>query len=264
MEEEKTRLEKRLDEHLERALSMRPFSKDKLMPNLLLVGSFGTGKSYITSKWAKRNGINLVDIGIEGWEGSLREWVFTSIIRPNTVLNFYRFDNSDKKTRALFSDLMERHVLQTSLGEMFLPEILFSIATVWPPEDESSDSGEPLTEEEEQKFERYNVNCYKDEFLRYVNDYYAAKIESAKKEGDGEYALRLQRSAAMTNHIVKDPRFQFQSDAGDPTYNGFFRLMRFSGGEKKKVLKYWNFCHAPNLKPVIEEILSDYSDDTEE
>ncbi len=267
---EKTRLEKRLDEHLERALQMKPFSKDKLMPNLLLEGSTGTGKTSITEKWAKDNGINLFEIHINSWRGVSKEQVgiffseeksMKDLSVPNTVLFFDMYELGNKQTRVAFSDLMERHVLHTPQGEVFLPEVLFAIATVWPSDEEHSLVKEPLTEEEKQKFERYTVDCYKDEYLRYINDHYSIIIECMNEEGDEEEVLECRRKLAIATHILQDPRFQFKADNGFPTYMTFSGLLVLCDGTKRDFLKKWNGrCHAPNLKPVIEEILSDYND----
>ena len=71
--EKKTKLEQRLDEHLERALAMQPFSEGKLSPNLLLEGETGTGKTSITRKWARKNDINLFFINVPYWIDSTQK-----------------------------------------------------------------------------------------------------------------------------------------------------------------------------------------------
>ena len=67
MEECKTKLERRLDAHLAKALAMQPFSAGNLAPNLLLEGETGTGKTAITMKWAEENGIKLFGINVSLW-----------------------------------------------------------------------------------------------------------------------------------------------------------------------------------------------------
>ena len=267
---EKTKLEKRLDEHLERALQMKPSCKGKLMPSLLLEGSTGTGKTSITRKWAKDNGVNLCHIQVNLWRGVSKEQVeaafseeasLKNLSLQNTILLFDNFDLGEEKTRALFSDLMEHHVLHTPNGELFLPEVLFAIAVVWPSGEGHPLVKEPLTEAEKRKFECYTVDYDKEEYLDYIRKYYSKKIERAKETGKRERVLVLRRRMAIAEHILKHPRFQFKDDHGFPTYSSISRLLDGCDGTKNDFLDHWDSCtHAPDLKPVMEEILSAYSD----
>ena len=138
MEQFKTKLERRLDEHLAKALAMQPFTEGNVAPNLLLEGETGTAKTGITQKWAKENGIKLFEINVSLWVNFPKnmndiyyvgEESIRALSEPKTVLFLDNYDLGTEKCRLIFSNLVERHVLSTVNGDLFLPNILFAIAT---------------------------------------------------------------------------------------------------------------------------------------
>ena len=293
MEQFKTKLEQRLDEHLAKALAMQPFSEGNVAPNLLLEGETGTGKTEITQKWAKENGIKLFGINVSFWINFAKnmndiyyvgEESIRALSEPKMVLFLDNYDLGTEKCRSIFSNLVERHVLSTANGDLFLPNILFAIATAWPIPELHTLVESPLTNVEKQKFERYTVECDKEEHLRFLNDVYNFYIESAMKEGDEEFVKECKGRIALANCILRDERFIYtsleslkedyekakesgekpKSKHGLTTYASFNTCLFASDGSKKSFLKEWDSCSVEQAqKPIIEEILRDYKDVTD-
>ena len=291
--EKKTKLEQRLDEHLERALAMQPFSEGKLSSNLLLEGETGTGKTSITTEWAGKNDINLFSINVSYWIDSTQKTIdllyggeecIRNLSKPKTVLFLEHYDLGTEKCRSFFSNLVERHILPTVNGDLFLPNILFTIATAWPFPELHTLVTSPLTEAEKQKFEIYTVECDKEEHLSYLNDVYNSYIESAIKEGDEKFVKECKGRIALANHILSDKRFAYTSSEslkedyekakkagrklgsgrGLTTYAAFNRVLLASDGSKRSFLESWDSCAVEaEQKPIIEEILKDYKDVTD-
>lgn len=293
MEECKTKLERRLDEHLAKALAMQPFSAGNLAPNLLLEGETGTGKTEITKKWAEENGIKLFGINVSLWVNFPKnmndiyyvgEESIRALSEPKTVLFLDNYDLGTEKCRLIFSNLVERHVVPTASGDVFLPNILFAIATAWPIPELHTLVESPLTDAEKQKFERYTVECDKEEHLHYLNDVYNDCIELAKEKGDEESVKEYKGRIALANCILRDERFVYtsleslkedyekakergakpKSKHGLTTYASFNTCLLASDGSKKSFLKAWDSCFVEQAqKPIIEEILRDYKDVTD-
>lgn len=293
MEECKTKLEQRLDAHLAKALAMQPFSAGNLAPNLLLEGETGTGKTEITKKWAEENGIKLFEINVSLWVNFPKnmndiyyvgEEIIRALSEPKTVLFLDNYDLGTEKCRLIFSNLVERHVVPTASGDVFLPNILFAIATAWPIPELHTLVESPLTDAEKQKFERYTVECDKEEHLHYLNDVYNDCIEWAKEEGDEESVKEYKGRIALANCILRDERFVYtsleslkedyekakerrakpKSKHGLTTYTSFNTVLSFSDGSKRSFLKCWDSCFVEQAqKPIIEEILRDYKDVTD-
>lgn len=293
MEECKTKLEQRLDAHLAKALAMQPFSAGNLAPNLLLEGETGTGKTAITEKWAEENGINLFGINVSLWVNFPKnmndiyyvgEEIIRALSEPKTVLFLDNYDLGTEKCRLIFSNLVERHVVPTASGDVFLPNILFAIATAWPIPELHTLVESPLTDAEKQKFERYTVECDKEEHLHYLNDVYNDCIELAKEKGDEEFVKEYKGRIALANCILRDERFVYtsleslkedyekakerrakpKSKHGLTTYTSFNTVLSFSDGSKRSFLECWDSCFVEQAqKPIIEEILRDYKDVTD-
>ena len=293
MEECKTKLEQRLDAHLAKALAMQPFSAGNLAPNLLLEGETGTGKTAITEKWAEENGINLFEINVSFFSDSTQKTIdmlyggekyIRNLSNPKTVLFLDNYDLGTEKSRSFFSNLVERHVVPTASGDVFLPNILFAIATAWPIPELHTLVESPLTDAEKQKFERYTVECDKEEHLHYLNDVYNDCIELAKEKGNEEFVKEYKGRIALANCILRDERFVYtsleslkedyekakerrakpNSKHGLTTYASFNTCLLASDGSKKSFLKEWDSCFVEQAqKPIIEEILRDYKDVTD-
>ena len=293
MKEFKTKLEERLDAHLAKALAMQPFSERNVAPNLLLEGETGTGKTEITYKWAKNNGIKLFEINVSYWTNFTQkindtyyvgEETIHALSEPKTVLFLDNYDLGTEKCRSLFSNLVERHILPTANGDLFLPNILFAIATAWPIPELHSLVESPLTEAEKQKFERYTVECDKEEHLHYLTDAYGSYIESATEDGNEELVKKFKGRIALANRILRDERFVYTTSEelkeeyekakkqgrkpyikhGWTTYASFNTVLSASDGSKRSFLKKWDSCFVDSeQKPIIEEILRDYKDVTD-
>ncbi len=293
MEEFKTKLERRLDEHLAKALAMQPFTEGNVAPNLLLEGETGTAKTEITQKWAKENGIKLFEINVSLWVNFPKnmndiyyvgEESIRALSEPKTVLFLDNYDLGTEKCRLIFSSLVERHVLSTVNGDLFLPNILFAIAAAWPIPELHTLVESPLTDAEKQKFERYTIECDKEEHLHYLNDVYNDCIELAKEKGNEEFVKEYKGRIALANCILRDERFVYtsleslkedyekaeerrakpKSKHGLTTYASFNTCLLASDGSKKSFLKEWDSCFVEQAqKPIIEEILRDYKDVTD-
>ena len=293
MEECKTKLEQRLDAHLAKALAMQPFSAGNLAPNLLLEGETGTGKTAITKKWAEENGINLFEINVSFFADSTQKTIdmlyggeeyIRNLSNPKTVLFLDNYDLGTEKSRSFFANLVERHVVPTASGDVFLPNILFVIAAAWPIPELHPLVESPLTDAEKQKFERYTVECDREEHLRYLNDVYNTSIESAKEEGNKEFVKVYKGRIALANCILRDERFVYTSseslkedyektkrlgkkpdpEQGLTTYTSFNTVLSSSDGSKRSFLECWDSCFVESKqKPIMEEILRDYIDVTD-
>ena len=291
MKEFKTKLEQRLDAHLSKALAIQPFSEGNLAPNLLVEGETGTGKTEIITKWAKENGVNLFSINMAVFVEATQKKVnmlyggeecICDLSKPKTVLFLDNYDLGTEKSRSFFSSLVERHVLPTANGEVFLPNILFAIATAWPIPELHTLVESPLTDAEKAKFERYTVECDKEEHLHYLTEFYNNHIASAMEKGDEESIKEYKGKIALANCILKDKRFVYTSlesrkenfeeakktwkktdlKCGMTTYATFNVVLSGSNGSKRSFLKMWDSCFVEQAqKPIVEEILRDYKDD---
>ena len=64
---------------------------------------------------------------------------------------------AEREKQIVFSNLVERHVLPAANGEVFMPSILFAIATAWHIPELHILIESPLTDAETEKFERDTV-----------------------------------------------------------------------------------------------------------
>lgn len=284
-EKRKGQIEEKLDDCLDRALEIAG-EEDVDYPNVLIVGAAGFAKTAIVKQWARKNGINLYALdagklnpedlgGIVGYDPDDPHYtrklgnkdIIDELSKPKSVLFLDEYNRARANIRAALLKLVQNHVLPSGKGDLFLPNLLFTVAAINP----SSTAYEvnELDDAETSRFDRIEIIPDPLEQLDYLNKYFDERIKKAQDAGNEKFVLRRTGQKALANTILKDPRFEYTSlediesgrgQYGSTNYRSFLRALEASDGTKDSLLKVWNTTCDARQKKIIEDILRNYKD----
>ena len=172
--------EGQIEKVLDRALKVakRTAGKEGVSyPNVLFISNAGLGKTSVCRAWAKANGVNLVEVrgstldptDIGGLFASpekgetrarkISTGIFEPLEEPNSVLFLDELNRANKAVRNALLELVNSHYLpdpnNPQGGQRFLPNFLFTIATINPPTGEyNADALDPA---EASRFRNVNL-----------------------------------------------------------------------------------------------------------
>lgn len=286
--EDKSQLEKLLDEKLRVALWKQKRGKMYDFPNVLLVSDPGFGKTAVVRQWARDNNINLFNISLSNsgpetfggivardpkdprYATTLGTRALDALDRPRSVLFLDEYNRAKTDIRGLVLTLIQEHKLPDPAGEdgfKYFPNFLFTIAAM--NYDDDTDVGaKRLGGAEKNRFDRFEVSPSPLELLRHLRKTYTADIA---EEDDPKMKLELQGKLALAEALLSDKRFRFTdhqrfADAQDDTrfnqtsYRSITQLIENTDGTKQDLLNKWSrFCDYAQ-KNTIEDILSEFVD----
>lgn len=258
-------------------------------PNVLLIGEAGTGKSARVRQWAAENGVNLMEVRVAGMDATdiggaiapnkegdtvvrLASTEFDKLNRPNSVLFLDEYNRAPREVRTNLLELVNSHVVPDSReegGQRFLPNFLFTIAAINPPNgryntDEMDDAERSRFRTVDVTFDPINLNQFLSKrFDKLADD----------PDNDEEERLEYIRKKAIANRLLTSKKFSFDTpedmDAGRDrygenykplNYRSFTLLLDQSDGTKEDVLALWPQFVNAGKKRMAEDILSDYVD----
>lgn len=257
-------------------------------PNILLVGSAGTGKTSIVKQWAKANGINLVykdaktmdpsalggivarDMGDTDYARRLGTKEFQTLDAPNSVLFLDEYNRAKSEIRGSLLTLVQDHVVwdPKSKGEMrHLPNFLFTVAAINPSGNIYKGAKE-MDPAERSRFRRINIQMDPAEHLKYLEKHYTDRLAKATDE---EEKLAIQGRLELAKALLTSPKFaydtiidedeNFEDDAYIPlNYRSLKKALDDSDGTKKDLIDIWSeYCNYKK-KNMIVDILSKFVD----
>ena len=281
-------LEVKLDAILRRNLQRRSFDNNGDSQDLLIIGPAGSGKTSIVKSWAKEKNLNLVAIdlaksgpetigGIMGYDpedpSAARQLrnkpLFDALSKPNSVLLLDEYNRAKSSIRSTILKLVQEHVLPGSDGDVFLPNLLFTIAIQNP--DNGAYEVNKIDPAEISRFEVYYMVPDPLSHLAYIKKYFGREIEAAKAAGDAEWEQEALGRIGIAETLLKDKRFEYTSDQEEvensdnpmfrPTNSrSLMKCLNRCDGTKDNFLELWNsFCN-PAQKTMVEQILKNYVD----
>lgn len=252
-----------------------------------------THNTSICRAWARANGVNLVEVrgstldptDIGGLFASpekgetrakkISTGIFEPLEQPNSVLFLDEMNRANKAVRNALLELINSHYLpdpnNPQGGQRFLPNFLFTIATINPPSGEyNADALDPA---EASRFRNVNLTSDNKYILKYLEKIYTEAAEKARKDGDNEEALENEGRKKLAQTLLNSKRFTFD-DSQDImqgrdkldyqyhplNYRSLNMLLDTCDGTKDDFLDLWNDMCNPLKKSTIEGILSDYVD----
>ena len=287
--DDRTELEKELDRCLVLAKRKNKRGARGDYPNLLIEGSAGFAKTAIVEQWAARNGVHLYKKdagklaqeqvgGLVGYDPDDPTMVkelgnksfYQGLSRPNTVLFLDEYNRATPQIRGLLLKLVNEHVLPGGPdGDMFLPNLLFTVAAINPAS--SAYDTNTLDAAERSRFKRIVVTPNAIEHLRWINKELGKELKDAEADGDENWIKEVKGKIQLANTILKDPRFEYTSLAQEekmidnprftPTnYRSFYDALDHSDGTKDSFLEQWPTYCDYTQKKTIEDILKNYKD----
>lgn len=291
--DDKTELEKELDFCLRRAKFIQKRNEKGRhsadYPNLLIEGSAGFGKTAVVNQWARKNGVNLYTLlastagpehvgGIVSYNPDDPDFakvlgnkdLYDALSKPNSVLFLDEYNRARSNIRATLLTLVNNHTLPSGKGQIYLPNLLFTIAAINPTS--SAYGGVNATDMAElTRFKRYKATPNAKEHLRYLTKEYDEEYEDAQEIGDEESMRAALGKKALANALLTSPQFEYTSleteeeHVGDPDFRATnYRTLKLaideSDGKKDQLLKNWNSICDYTQKPVIEDILGNFVD----
>ena len=283
---DKSEIEEILDDALSTAENVKG-EEGAEYPNQMFISQAGTGKSAIVRSWARKAGINLLEIkastmdptdfsGIykQVGEGEKRAskigtGIFDDLNRPNSVLFLDEYNRAPRSVRGALIDFIQSHYLPDPSapgGKVFMPEFLFTIATMNPPTgDYNTDALDPA---EKSRFTLNVAGIDKKEFLSYLTRLYDARIEKAKTE---EQKLAYEGRKGIAKALLTNDNFEFDTLEDEEKHEDDYlyqplnvrsltRLLELSNGTKEDFLKRWNKNVNHYKKNMAEDALSNYVD----
>ena len=285
-----------IESALDRALKVakRTAGKEGVSyPNVLFISEAGLGKTAVCRAWARANGINLVEVrgstldptDIGGLfappeRGDTRAkkistGIFEPLEQPNSVLFLDEMNRANKAVRNALLELINSHYLpdpnNPQGGQRFLPNFLFTIATINPPSGEyNADALDPA---ELSRFRNINLTADNKYILKYLEKIYTEAAEKARKNGDDEEALENEGRKKLAQTLLNSKKFTFD-DSQDISmgrdkldyqyhplnYRSLNMLLDTCDGTKEDFLDLWNDMCNPLKKSTVEGILANYVD----
>lgn len=262
-------------------------------PNVLFISEAGMGKTSICRAWARANGVNLVevrgstldptDIGglfAQPEKGATRAkkiatGIFEPLEQPNSVLFLDELNRASTPVRNALLELVNSHYLpdpnNPQGGQLFLPNFLFTIATINPPSGDYNVT--PLDPAESSRFRNIQLTADNKYILRYLEKKYTEEAAEARKAGDEEAALESDGRKKLAQTLLNSNKFAFDDreeiiagrDALDYLYHplnyrSLTELLDTSDGTKQDLLDLWSEIVNPRKKNVAELILANYKD----
>ena len=283
---EKSTIEEALDEALEASLMA---GNSGNWQNVLFIGEAGTGKTAIVKKWAKDNGINLVDIKASTMDETdlggaiapggknndeVKRLASTELDEldtvPNSVLFLDEFNRARKNVRGTLLTLIQDHTIPDARvpgKARFLKNFLFTIACINP--NNAHFNTDDLDSAEKGRFRSVYVAAQPRLWLKWVQKDIDDKATAFKNKP--EWVSKLNKRKALITHLVSHPDFKFDSemdiDKSIDEGNGLAlnprsltNLLYTSNGTKEDFLKKWNqFCNSLDYT-MAERILKNYKD----
>lgn len=258
-------------------------------PNVLLIGEAGTGKSARVRQWAAENGVNLMEVRAAGMDATdiggaiapnkegdtvvrLASTEFDKLNRPNSVLFLDEYNRAPREVRTNLLELVNSHVVPDSReegGQRFLPNFLFTIAAINPPNgryntDEMDDAERSRFRTVDVTFDPINLNQFLSKrFDKLADD----------PDNDEEERLEYIRKKAIANRLLTSKKFSFDTpedmDTGRDRYGENYKPLNYrsltllldqSDGTKEDILALWPQFVNAGKKRMAEDILSDYVD----
>lgn len=258
-------------------------------PNVLLIGEAGTGKSARVRQWAAENDVNLMEVRAAGMDATdiggaiapnkegdtvvrLASTEFDKLNRPNSVLFLDEYNRAPREVRTNLLELVNSHVVPDSReegGQRFLPNFLFTIAAINPPNgryntDEMDDAERSRFRTVDVTFDPINLNQFLSKrFDKLADD----------PDNDEEERLEYIRKKAIANRLLTSKKFSFDTpedmDTGRDRYGENYKPLNYrsltllldqSDGTKEDVLALWPQFVNAGKKRMAEDILSDYVD----
>lgn len=283
---EKGEIEEALDEALEASLMAGDSGN---WQNVLIIGEAGIGKTAIVKKWAKDNGINLVDVKASTMDetdlggaispgGENRDEVkrlaSTELDEldtvPNSVLFLDEFNRARKNVRGTLLTLIQDHTIpdpRVPGKARQLKNFLFTVACINP--NNAHFNTDQLDSAEMGRFRSINASGNPQLWLKWITGDLDSKISQFAEKP--EWVKKLNARKALINHLVSNKEFKFDSemdiDKSIDEGNGLAlsprtltNLLYTSDGTKDDFLKKFNqFCNSLDY-PWVERILKNYKD----
>lgn len=285
-----------IESALDRALKVakRTAGKEGVSyPNVLFISEAGLGKTAVCRAWARANGINLVEVrgstldptdigGLfappekgETRAKKISTGIFEPLEQPNSVLFLDEMNRANKAVRNALLELINSHYLpdpnNPQGGQRFLPNFLFTIATINPPSGEyNADALDPA---ELSRFRNISLTADNKYILKYLEKIYTEAAEKARKDGDNEEALENEGRKKLAQTLLNSKKFTFD-DSQDISmgrdkldyqyhplnYRSLNMLLDTCDGTKEDFLDLWNDMCNPLKKSTVEGILANYVD----
>lgn len=285
-DENKSEIEEILDDTLKVAKRMKGEIGAEF-PNQMFISQAGTGKSAIVRQWASKAGVNLHEIkastmdptdfsGIyrnvkdgENRATKIGTGMFDALDRPNSVLFIDEYNRAPRGVRGALLDFIQSHWLpdpSAEGGKRFMPNFLFTIATMNPPTGEyQTDSLDPA---EKSRWSLNALGIDKNQFKKYLMNLYTKRAEATEDE---EEKLEWEGRKALVDTLLSSSKFEFDDLAEEEKHEddylyqplnarSFTRLMELCDGTKDDLLRRWDKNVSHYKKNMAEDILERYVD----
>ena len=281
----KSEVERALDKVL-KASRRAQRNGSKEFQNLLLIGRAGVGKTAIVKRWARENGINLVDKdaktmdptdlgGIQfadmehpGEATKLRSNELDALQKPNSVLFLDEYNRAPSDVRGSLLSLVNNHELVSGKETMEFPNLLFTVAAINPPN--ANYNTDQMDAAERSRFYQVWVEAEPDVLLDFlVKKHFKPQLAVAD---DAEEAREIEGRIKLATTLLSSKEFAFDTeededrvtevDPSAPILNprSFTKALEMSDGTKDDFLDVWNHMCNRDKKPMVERILSNYVD----
>ncbi len=260
-------------------------SGSKEFQNLLLIGRAGVGKTAIVKRWAKDNGVNLVDKDAKTMDPSdlggivfadaehpgqatkLRSNELDALQAPNSVLFLDEYNRAPSDVRGSLLTLVNDHELISGKEKIEFPNLLFTVAAINPPN--PNYNTDELDAAERSRFYQEYVEAEPDVLLDFlVNRHFKPQL----KDADEEEATEIEGRIKLATTLLTSREFAFdteedenrlsEEDPNAPILNprSFTKALEMSDGTKEDFLDVWNHMCNRDKKGMVERILANYQD----
>ena len=262
-------------------------SGSKEFQNLLLIGRAGVGKTAIVKRWAKDNGVNLVDKDAKTMDPSdlggivfadtehpgeatkLRSNELDALQAPNSVLFLDEYNRAPSDVRGSLLTLVNDHELISGKEKIEFPNLLFTVAAINPPGTSARYNAEELDPAERSRFYQEYVEAEPDVLLDFlVNRHFKPQLKNV----DEEEAREIEGRIKLATTLLSSREFAFdteededrlsEEDPNAPILNprSFTKALEMSDGTKEDFLDVWNHMCNRDKKGMVERILANYQD----